>query len=69
MWVFDFDRLRQLRKQKKMHQKDVGAQLGCTASSISKIELGETAVTAEDLARLANIYDDKNLADFFVQKV
>ena len=69
MWVFDFDRLRQLRKQRKMHQKDGGAQLGCTASSISKIELGETAVTAEDLARLANIYGDKNLADFFVQKV
>ena len=69
MWVFDFDRLRQLRKQRKMHQKDVGEQLGCTAASISKIELGETAVTAEDLARLANIYGDKNLADFFVQKM
>lgn len=69
MYRFDFGRLRQLRKKKKMYQRDVAKKIGCTASSISKAELGETAITAEDLARLASIYEDDRISDFFVQEV
>ena len=69
MYRFNFGRLRQLRKKKKMYQRDVATKMGCTASSISKVELGETAITAEDLARLASIYEDDRMSDFFVQEV
>lgn len=68
-YVFDFGRLRELRRAKKMRQVDVAERMGCSPSHLSKIELGEMTATVDDLARLASIYEETNIADFFVRRI
>lgn len=69
MYIFDYGLLRQLRKQKKMSQREVAARLHCSAPVISKIELGECAVSAEKLAELATIYGAVDMQRFFVKTI
>lgn len=66
-------RLKSLRKQVKMTQKDMGDLLGCTASHYQKIEYGHINISATMLSFLADYYsvsadyllgriDEKNLS-------
>lgn len=69
MYVFDYGRLRRLRKRAKMSQKEVADYLHCSPPVISKVELGEVAVTAERLAELATVYGDDEPQKFFVRTI
>lgn len=50
------DRLRELRKLRKIPQKDIIEQLGCARSTYTHYELGYRKPDNEMLAKLANIY-------------
>ena len=50
-------RLKQLRKDKKLKQHDVALLLGCTDSNYQKMEYGEINVACLTLIKLADYYD------------
>lgn len=56
MIKFDPGVLRQLRRSHKLKQTDVATALCLTPACISKHENEESRVSAEDLARYADLY-------------
>lgn len=66
MILFDFGRLREMRKRNLMSQQEAAERMHCTASCISRWELGKTPITADDLAALIEVYNDENWQDYFV---
>lgn len=57
-------RLKQLRKEKKMHQDEVAAEMGISADTISKLEQGRRSPSATVVCILANYY--KTTADYIL---
>lgn len=51
------NRLRELREEKKMYQKDIAAFLKIDQSNYSKYELEKVSIPIEVLAKLADFYD------------
>ncbi len=66
MIFLDYGVLKSYRKKMKWKQSDVAKKMNCTAATISRWELGITPITAEDLARMADIYEIKDMREFFV---
>lgn len=56
-------RLRQLRSQSKLTGAQVGAQIGCTHATISKIENGNTVPDLTQLDRLLDLYQVTDAED------
>lgn len=52
-----YQRLRDLREDHDLTQKQVAAYLSFTHSAYAKIERGERVLTAEVLIKLSNLYD------------
>ena len=50
------DRLKQLRIQAKLQQKELGAQIGLSANAISMIETGNRETSFEKLVQLAEYF-------------
>lgn len=50
------DRLKQLRVQAKLQQKELGAQIGLSANAISMIETGNRETSFEKLVQLAEYF-------------
>ena len=69
MKIFNFGRLRTLRKQNHMTQSQVGALLGCSGTTVSNWERGLTCISVNDLLKLSEIYHDDNFSDFFVESI
>ena len=69
MLMFDFDRLRRLRKQRYMTQQEAGALLGYSAATIGRYERGDVEIPVAELVRIANVYGDKNVQNFFVERI
>lgn len=51
------ERLKQLRKQKKITQVGVAAYLGCTEQHYQRIEYGKVNIPTTDLIALADYFD------------
>ena len=51
------DRLRQLRKERKLTQTEVGKAIGVTAGSVSKFETGLKPASRETVERAANFFE------------
>ena len=69
MLMFDFDRLRRLRKQRYLTQQEAGALLGYSAATIGRYERGDVEIPVAELVRIANVYGDKNIQNFFVERI
>lgn len=69
MKIFNFGRLRFLRKQHHMTQEQVATLLGCRGATISNWELGLTCISVNDLLKISEIYNDDNFSDFFVERI
>ena len=69
MKIFNFGRLRTLRKQNHMTQAQVGTLLGCSGATVSNWELGLTCISVNDLLKLSELYHDDNFSDFFVENI
>lgn len=50
------DRLKELRKRKKVSQSEVAAVLGCQQSAISKYETRKIKYTVENIITLCEFY-------------
>ena len=50
------DRLKQLRKQAKLQQKELGEQIGLIANAISMMETGNRETSFEKLVMLAEYF-------------
>ena len=50
------DRLKQLRKQAKLQQKELGEQIGLSANAISMMETGNRETSCEKLVILAEYF-------------
>lgn len=50
------DRLKELRKQAKLQQKELGEQIGLSANAISMIETGNRETSFEKLVMLAEFF-------------
>ncbi|ENL4422641.1 hypothetical protein P9C78_gp33 [Bacillus phage z1a] len=58
MIIVEFkDRLRQLRKERKLTQTEVGKAIGVTAGSVSKFETGLKPASRETVERAANFFE------------
>lgn len=57
-------RLKQLRKEKNMHQDEVAAEMGISADTISKLEQGRRSPSATVVCILSNYY--KTSADYIL---
>lgn len=68
MFVFNFGRLRMLRRKNKLTQDALGRMLGCTGSVVGRWENGETPITAEDLARISYILGEPNFQSYFYMR-
>ena len=51
------NRIRELRQRHKMTQDELAGHMGLTGPSVAKWELGKSNPTAENLKRLADIFD------------
>lgn len=51
------DKIRHLREEKKITQKELGNFLGYSESFISYVEKGERSLSAIDLNKLTNFFD------------
>lgn len=69
MILFDFDRLRRLRKQKRLTQNGAGKLLGYSEATIGRYERGDIQITVTELIRVANIYGDTHFNNFFVERI
>ena len=69
MILFDFDRLRRLRKRQGLTQNGAGKLLGYAGATVGRYERGDIQITVTELIRVANIYGDKNFKNFFVERV
>ncbi|PIR72472.1 MAG: transcriptional regulator, partial [Candidatus Nealsonbacteria bacterium CG10_big_fil_rev_8_21_14_0_10_36_24] len=54
----------QLRKQKRMSQKELAKKIGTKQSNIARIEAGEQNFTADTLQKIANAFDRELKIDF-----
>ena len=52
-----YQRLRKLREENELTQKQVAAHLSFTHSAYAKIERGERILSAEVLIKLSNLYN------------
>ena len=68
MLVFDYGMLRACRRAIQLKQSDVAQVLHCTAATISNIENGKVQLKADDLACLAELYQ-QNVNDFYVERL
>ena len=50
MLVFDYGKLREVRRALHLKQSDTAAVMKCTAATISNIENGKVKIPAADLA-------------------
>ena len=66
---FDHELLRDIRKRNGLKQADVAEKLHCSGATISRFELGDTKITAEDLASLLSIYHEDSADQFFVRTI
>ena len=64
MIQINIELIKELRKKKKLSQKDVGKLLGISDRAVSRWELGETNPTATNLAMLSQIFGVP-INDFF----
>ena len=69
MYWFDFGRLRTLRKNNHLTQKEAGRLIGCTGPTLGRWERGEIPITVEDLARIAEIYKARDFQSFFAERI
>lgn len=51
------NRIRELRNRHKMTQAELAGRMGLTSPSVAKWENGKSNPTAENLKRLADIFD------------
>ncbi|PIS39889.1 MAG: transcriptional regulator [Candidatus Nealsonbacteria bacterium CG08_land_8_20_14_0_20_36_22] len=54
----------QLRKQKRMSQKELAKKIGTKQSNIARIEAGEQNFTTDTLQKIANAFDRELKIDF-----
>lgn len=54
---FTIPRLRELRLENHLHQRNVSDYLGCTQQCYSKYELGELQIPLLQLIKLTGFYD------------
>ncbi len=66
MIFFDYGLLRKYRKAHGWRQADLAKRLHCSAATVSRWELGNTPITAEELARIIELCQVKDVGDFFV---
>lgn len=59
------EKLRALRKSKKMTLKDVADRAGCTSAYISQLEKGRANPSISTLKKIASVFDVK-IIDFFL---
>ncbi len=57
-------RIKQLRKEKKLTQEELGKIIGVKKGAISYYESGKTKISVEDLAKLSNEFNKS--MDYFV---
>lgn len=69
MILFDFDRLRRLRKYKNISQNDAGKLLGYAGATVGRYERGDVDISVKELIRVANVYGDNNFQNFFVERI
>lgn len=50
-------RIRELRKERKLHQSELAAKINVSQQTISRIETGDTTLPADILIDLANFFD------------
>lgn len=55
--MFNYNKLRQLRKNKGLLQKDLSKMLGVSLSLVGMWEIGKSIPTGDDVKRLANIFN------------
>jgi transcriptional regulator with XRE-family HTH domain len=60
------EKLRSLRKSKKMTLKDVADRAGCTGAYISQLEKGRANPSIATLKRIASVFNVK-ITDFFIE--
>lgn len=66
---FDFGKIRTLRRKNHLKQAELGERLCCSGPCVSKAELGMSAVTADNLARMADIFGIHDMNVFFVNRI
>ena len=69
MLEFDYGKLKDIRKQHRLRQAEVAKMMCCTGPCISKAELGQSEMTASDLARFADLIGIENMNQFFVKAI
>ena len=69
MMKFDYGHLKRIRKQHSLRQEDVGKMMCCSGTAVSRAELGQSEMTASDLARFADIFGIKDMNQFFVKTI
>ena len=69
MLEFDFYRLKTLRKEKHLSQKELGKLLGCSSSNIGRWERGDTSITADYLTKFISTIGDNNISKFFYERI
>lgn len=55
--MFNYNKLRQLRKNKGLLQKDLSKMLGVSLSLVGMWEIGKSVPTGDDVKRLANLFN------------
>ena len=68
MFIFDFGRLRTLRRKRKLTQRELGNLIGYSGPNIGRWENGEVAITADALARISTALGETNFQEFFVRR-
>ncbi len=66
MIIFDANHLWELRRAKGLSQYEIAKLMNCNTSTISNWELSKSKITAEKLAKLANIYGVNHMENFFI---
>lgn len=69
MLEFNFYRLKTLRKEKHLSQKELGKLLGCSSSNIGRWERGEVAPTTEYLTKFIATVGGNNISKFFYERI
>lgn len=69
MILFDFDRLRRLRKQKHLTQNDAGNLFGYAGDTVGRYERGDIPISVTELIRFSEVYGDKHFHNFFVERI
>lgn len=59
MVKFDYGKLKDMRREKGLTIAEVAERMGCAPATISRWELGLSAISAESFAKLASLYGGK----------